>query len=223
MFSRMTAAPSRRTRHVLLLVAAGLVLVWLGLQFDLRGQVNRCLILLRAAGPWPFFVAMALLPAVGFPMAAFTVTAGEVFGPTLGAGSVIACAIAAQIVNMTLCYWIAGHALRPWMARLAAWLGYALPVVPSGSAWEIVLLVRIIPGLPFFVQNYLLGLARVPFGIYLLISTLVHAGLVVGAILAGDAIARGDPWALAAGASMILVAIAVVFHLRRRWRTASRV
>ena len=218
----MPAVPSRRTRQILLLVLAVLLLFWLGLEFDLRGHANRCLVFLRTAGPWPFFVAMALLPAVGFPMAVFTVTAGEVFGPTLGVGTVIACAIGAQIANMTLCYWIAGHALRPWVARLAAWFGYALPVVPSGSAWEIVLLVRIIPGLPFFAQNYLLGLARIPFGIYLLISSLVHAGLVVGAILAGDALARGDPWALAAGELMILVAVAIVFHLRRRWKNASQ-
>jgi uncharacterized membrane protein YdjX (TVP38/TMEM64 family) len=136
----------------------------------------------------------------------------------MGVASVIACAILAEMANMALCYWLAARVLHRWARRLAARLGYAWPELPQGSAWEVTFLVRIVPGPPFFLQSYLLGFARVPFGIYLLVSTLVHALLVVATILAGDAWARHDPWALAVAVALCAVAAVALFRLRRRWR-----
>ena len=49
------------------------------------------------------------------------------------------------------------------------------------------------------------------------VSTLVHAGLVVGTILAGDAIARGAPWALVGAAALCLLAVFAIYRLRKRW------
>ena len=66
-------------------------------------------------------------------------------------------------------------------------LGRTLLQVPAGSAWQLALLVRVIPGTPFFVQNYLLGIARVPFLTYRTVSVAVMAALIVVTILAGDA------------------------------------
>ncbi len=183
---------------------------------------GRCVGFFRAAGPLPFFSAMALLPLVGFPLSPFTVIAGPVFGPTMGVGAVIACVIAAVAVNVTLSYGLAAHALRPLVARLARWLGYTLPELPAGTAWEITLLVRIIPGLPFFLQSYVLGLARVPFGIYLLISILVPALYLGGVILAGDAMMRGD-WRMLTLAGVLCGAAGVAIHrLRKRLTARSR-
>ena len=117
---------------------------------------------LRAAGPWAFFAGMALLPAVGFPLMPFTFAAGPVFGPTMGVGPVIACALAAVVVNVALSYWLATRALRPLVSRLATWLGYRLPEAGARSAWQVTTIVRLAPGLPFFMQSYLLGLVRTP-------------------------------------------------------------
>ena len=204
---------------ILVAIAAVLLLVLQRLQMG--GQIDRCVAFFRAAGPAPFFIAMALLPIFGFPIVAFTVVAGPVFGPVIGVGNVIGCAMAAEIVNMTICYFLAAGPLHPWAERLAAWLGYKLPRLPEGSAWEITLLVRIIPGPPFFLQNYLLGFARVPFGIYLLVSTLVHALFICGAILAGDAFTRRDPRALEVGALLLIAGGIAIYRLRRRWLKAS--
>src|SRR5258705_2504519 len=40
--------------------------------------------------------------------------------------------------------------------------GYKLPEVAAGDATDLIVLVRVTPGVPFPVQNYLLGLAQVP-------------------------------------------------------------
>ena len=214
----MTAAPARRTRHILLIVALALAALLIMQRLEAGGQIDRAVNYFRAAGAAPFFVAMALLPAIGFPIWPLTVVAGHVFGPTLGVATVIACAILAEMANMALCYWLAARVLHGWAQRFAARLGYVWPEIPTGSAWEITFLVRIVPGPPFFLQSYLLGFARVPFGIYLLVSTLVHALFVVGTILAGDALARHDPRTLAIAIGVCAAAGVAVYRLRRHWR-----
>lgn len=204
---------------VTILIAAVALLVW---SVDLGALVKQCIGFLREAGPGPFFMAMAVLPVVGFPLSPFTFVAGPVFGPTMGVGTVIACAILATVVNVALSYWVAARALRPLMVRLLAWLGYALPVLSAGAGWEIVVLVRLVPGLPFFAQSFLLGIARVPFGSYLLVSTLVPAGYITATVLTGDALMHGDRRMLAVGGAVFVVVAAGLHRLRKRLAASSR-
>jgi uncharacterized membrane protein YdjX (TVP38/TMEM64 family) len=208
---------------VLALAIASAGLVALGRGIDLEAQLSRAVGLCRDAGPAVFFAAMALLPAVGFPLAAFTFAAGPVFGPSMGVGNVVACAIAAVTVNVVLTYWIAARALRPAVAWVLRRCGYALPEIRAGAAWPVVLLVRVVPGPPFFVQSYLLGVARVPFAIYLSVSTLVPAADISATILFGDAVVRGDRRAMAGAGALFLAAGAALHLIRRRlaWRAAA--
>ncbi|MEO7413995.1 MAG: VTT domain-containing protein [Opitutaceae bacterium] len=190
--------------------------------FDLRGGIARTVVVFRDAGAWPFFTAMAVLPALGFPISAFNVVAGPVFGPALGVGTVIACAGLAITANLAGSYWVANRALRPLMERWVKRLGYAVPELPAGSAWEITLVVRIIPGPPLFLQSYLLALARVPFGTYMLISLAVQMTFLTTVILAGDAVARGD-WRAMTAAGVLFVLVGAVMHrLRARFAAARR-
>jgi uncharacterized membrane protein YdjX (TVP38/TMEM64 family) len=174
----------------------------------------------RDWGPLPFFVAMAVLPAIGFPLAPFFVAVGLVFGPTLGIGNVIVCSIVSVGVNVALCYGIAASALRPFVARFVKWLGRELPVMKTGNAYEIVFLVRILPGLPFFLQSYLLGLARAPFIPYMIVSTVVPTVFLTSMILFGDGIWSGNRWGIAAGCVLILVASVVAHRARKRLAAA---
>ena len=191
-------------------VAGGLA--WGG---ELRAGVDTVMALLRTAGPGLFFTGMALLPLVGFPLAPFTFAAGPVFAPQLGVVAVIACALGAVTVNVALGYWISARALRPLMQRLMQALGRTLPQVTASSGWQLTLFVRVIPGTPFFVQSYLLGIARVPFLTYLTISVAVMAAFIVGTILAGDAWMRGDRTVLiASGLGCALAGLGM--HLLRK-------
>lgn len=213
----------RNKRAVLL---AGVVLVSVGLVLGvfwnpgwgepIRAAVGLVMGRLREAGPGVFFAGMALLPLFGFPLAPFTLAAGPVFGPQLGVGPVIACAVAAVAVNVTVSYWIAARALRPLVARLLGRFGWKLPEAPLRSALELTLLLRVVPGTPFFVQSYLLGMARVPFGLYLVISVGVPAAYIGATILAGDALGRGDRSSLAAAGVLCAVAGLGLHLLRKR-------
>lgn len=176
---------------------------------------------LREAGPFVFFAAMAVLPAAGFPLMPFTLIAGPVFGPQLGVGPTILCAVAAVAANVALSYWLAAGVLRTWVLRLAAWLGYRLPAMPAGTAWQLVTVVRLAPGLPFWMQSYLLGVIRAPFVAYLTLSTLIPALYIAMTIAGGDALMRGrGRTALLAFAGLGFVA--AVVHLLRNRRAAVR-
>jgi uncharacterized membrane protein YdjX (TVP38/TMEM64 family) len=160
------------------------------------------------AGPGVFFSAMALLPTAGVPMSPFALAAGPLFGAQLGTPLVIGLGLAAITFNLTLSYWLARRWLRPVLARLVARLGYRLPEVERGDATDLIVLLRVTPGPPFFVQNYLLGLAEVPFVPYLAISCAVQWSFNVAFILFGDALSqgRGRTALLALGLLMALVA-----------------
>ncbi|MDB6094442.1 MAG: associated Golgi protein [Verrucomicrobia bacterium] len=180
--------------------------------------IDRSVAFFREAGPLPFFIAMTCLPIIGFPLSPFTVVAGPVFGPVMGVGMVILCSIVAVTINVAISYWVASRALRPLISRLIKRLGYELPVIEPGTAWTIILLVRIVPGPPFPLQSYVLGLARAPFGPYMLVSTVVPAAYLVAMILFGDALMRGDRSAMIGAGVFFLVAGAVLHQLRRRFK-----
>ncbi len=188
---------------------------------DLSHAALRAIDLCRDAGPLAFFAAMALLPAFGFPLAPFVLSAGPAFAPRLGLGGVIACALLAVTADVALSYAIAARLLRPAMTRLVHRLGYRLPVVTGDSAFFATLALRLVPGPPFFLQSYLLGLARVPFVTYMLVSTLVPASYLIATIVLADALVRRDPWAIAAAAGIFLVAGGLLHQFRRRFTASS--
>ena len=92
--------------------------------------------------------AMALLPALGFPVLAFGLTAGPAFSARLGMGTVVALALTAVTVNFLLTYALARRALRPLLQKLMNRFGYKLPEVEAGDAGDLVLILRLTPGIP---------------------------------------------------------------------------
>jgi uncharacterized membrane protein YdjX (TVP38/TMEM64 family) len=200
------------------LALAGLVAaVLLARGLDVKDLLARGLALIRGAGPGTFYTAMALLPAVGAPLSAFSLTAGSVFGPTLGLGVAIALALAAITVNMALTYFLARHALRPLLEKLFTKLGYRLPQAGAGDAFDLIVLLRVTPGVPFPVQNYLLGLAEVPFGKYLAVSCLISWPLNVAFMLFGDALLHGQGRVALIALSVILALMAVTQLVRKHY------
>jgi uncharacterized membrane protein YdjX (TVP38/TMEM64 family) len=159
---------------------------------------------------------MAVLPAVGFPLMPFTLAAGPVFGPSMGLGSVIACALGAVAANVALSYWLAARALRPLVSRLVSLFGYDLPKQGAQTAWQVATIVRLAPGLPFFVQSYLLGLLRTPFAIYMTVSTLVPASYVVATVLLGNELWTGHARDVALSAGLLGIVVAGIQLLRKR-------
>jgi uncharacterized membrane protein YdjX (TVP38/TMEM64 family) len=89
--------------------------------------------------------------------------------------------------------------------------------VKSGGATDLIILLRVTPGVPFPVQNYLLGLARVPFGKYLLFSCLVQLPTNTAFILFGDALLQGRGKVAFISLSIILALMAATQMVRKHY------
>ena len=217
--SESKATPVSRRATLIKLTAVfvvGLVVAVLVLRgIDVHAWIDRVLGWFRAIGVGPFFAAMAILPAFGFPVLAFSLTAGPVFGPQIGLGWVVAGVMVSLAINITLTYWLARYALRPLVEGIVRKLGYGLPQVRKDDHLGLALLVRIMPGPPFFVQSYLLGLAGVPFMTYLWVSWVVSSVYSVSLVVFGDSVMKGDAKVVFFAVS-IFVAVAVAIKMVRR-------
>jgi uncharacterized membrane protein YdjX (TVP38/TMEM64 family) len=184
---------------------------------DYKALEEQGLRVIRGAGPVAFFSGIAVLPAIGAPLSAFTITAGEIFAPLMTLGGVIAAALFAIAVNLALTYWLARYALRPLLSRLAERYGYKIPKVTRANALSIALAVRLTPGPPFFMQGYILGLAEVPFRLYMIVSWLCILPWAIGLIVLGKGALNGNFKTAIYGVGVIVVATVVVQMIRKRY------
>jgi uncharacterized membrane protein YdjX (TVP38/TMEM64 family) len=205
---------------VVALVAVGLLLRAMSVQEILaleRGLVDRVKEWSRTVGPVPFFAAMALLPAAGFPIMVFSLSAGVLFAPQIGLGWVIVGVLLSLGVNISLTYWLARYALRPVLEGLVRKLGYGLPQVAPEDHLSLTLLCRITPGPPFFVQNYLLGLAKVPFWTYLWVSWAISAIYSIAMVVFGDSLMQGSGKVVFFAVSVFIAITLGIKWVRRRF------
>ena len=171
----------------------------------------------RAAGPLVFFAAMGVLPALGAPVLAFILMAGPVFGPRFGLGGVLAACAVSHLLSLSIGYWLARRWLRPWLQKFVARSGHKVPQVVPEDQFEVTLLLRITPGPPFFLQNFLLGLAEIPFSRYLAISWTVIMMHTTGLVVFGKALANGKGREAVLGVSLFVAALLIIHLLRRHY------
>lgn len=202
----------RLTCAIAVVAVLGLLFYLFGVQEILQGVILR----LRTMGPVIFFCGMAVLPALGFPMLFFTLAAGPTFGPTLGPAWVVIWSVSALIFNLVFSYVLALWA-RPLVAKCIQYLGYRIPEVRADSSWQVVTIVRLTPGPPYWVQCYILGLLKVAFVPYVVMSTFVVALYIVGLVYGGDALMRGHGRTVFF-ALMGLGLVGAGFHLYRKCR-----
>lgn len=166
------------------------------------------------AGPVPFFAAMAVLPAIGFPVTPFFILAGATFGVAVGLGG----SLLALLANFSLCFWLARSGLRPGISRLLERFGVDLPDFEERQerALRFVLMVKFTPGVPAFAKNYLLGVTGVPFGMYLWVSMLVTGVYAAAFVVLGESVLEHDAGRAGAAVGVVVVAGLVIWWLRRR-------
>lgn len=167
------------------------------------------------AGFWPFFAGLTLLPLVGVPVTPMLVLAGATFEllPALAGCS------AAIALNLVFSHWLARRWLRDWLLRLAAWRRVELPTAGSGGRLSVLLLVRLTPGLPLALKNYVGALVPAPFAAYLAIfwtATLLYA---IGLIVLGDSLKNASLTEAAVAVGILIAVLAGVFAIRERLRT----
>jgi uncharacterized membrane protein YdjX (TVP38/TMEM64 family) len=215
-----------RKLPIIKLVVAGVILAIVAVVVlrgvDVRALIDRGMALIRDAGPWAFFSAMTVLPAVGAPMLAFTIPAGEAFAARMGLGWVIVVSLAAVAVNLALSYWIARYALRPLVAGLVKRYGYSVPRITPDNALGVLLVVRLTPGPPYPLQCYVLGIAEAPFRLYMIVSWLALMPWVLGAIILGRGLFNGNFKVAATGVGVLVVAIVAVQWIRRKYTRSEK-
>src|SRR6202142_1735440 len=172
---------------------------------------------IRGAGPWAFFSVTAVAPAFGAPLSAFSLTAGEAFGRQMTMPGVIAGILGAIAGNLAFTYWLFRYALRPILSRVTERYGYTIPRVTPGNALSITLVLRLTPGPPFFMQSYILGLAEVPFRLYMVVSFLCTIPWAVAFVVLGKGIFNGNFQMVLYGVGVIVVASVCVHWIRKRY------
>jgi uncharacterized membrane protein YdjX (TVP38/TMEM64 family) len=195
--------------------AAAAFLVMRGVDYRALGE--RGMSAIRSGGPLTFFSAVVILPAFGAPLSAFTLVAGEAFSRQMTLPGVVAAALVSVAANLALTHWLAHRALRPVLSALAMRYGYTIPRVTRENALSIALLVRLTPGPPFFMQSYILGLAEVPFRLYMVVSWVCILPWVAAFVVLGKGIFNGDFKLLLYGIGVIVAASAVVHMVRKKY------
>lgn len=204
-------------------IFCGCVWWWLRVQgYDVRGSIAWAMEQVRALGPGRFFGLMALLPSAGVPVSFFTLTVGPLFAPTLGLPLVFVLSLGALGINLAFTYVLARWLVRPWVEWVCTWLGFKIPVIAEVDQRSLVILVRVMPGLPYIIQNYLLGMARIPFLLYFTISWLVVCVYTTVFILFGDALAQGEGRGVVVAVSLIIAVTVGVRFLRKRMERKKR-
>jgi len=217
MKSTQRRSPRSYARWVRLALAAVVLagvayLVWSA--YDHEAVMTR----LRELRPLPFFAATAVLPALGIPATPLYIFAGASFGPLVGLiGSWIALA-----VNLVLCYGIARR-LRPQLARLLRRFRTELPDLAERDQGVVkfTLGVKVAPGVPAFVKNYVLGFAGVPFKVYFAVSMLFTGVYAAAFVMMGDSLVEHELGRTAIVAIALVAAIALALAWRRRKQRAA--
>lgn len=158
--------------------------------------------------PWLLFAGLVILPALPIPTSALLLLAGTVWRDR----PAMACAICllAIALNISWTYWLAAGLGRTAMEKLFRFMGLNMPELPKGNDLRLILLVRLTPGFPFFVQNYLLGFLRVPFRLYLPVSLSCSGIISLGVVLSAAGVADGNLMPVLTGAALIIVGIVLV-------------
>ena len=171
----------------------------------------------RAAGPVPYFLAYAILPAIGVPISLFNLTAAPTFAPQIGIVWVVILAALCLNSANAISYWLARYALHPIIEKLVKRLGYTLPAIPRDEHVTACILLRVVPGAPYVVQSFILGLAQVRFLPYMVVSFIGQFGWAFAMILLGKSFTEGGSFKIAFVAIVLIIVLVIATRLVRKY------
>ena len=165
--------------------------------------------------PWVLFVVLATLPGLGFPSSATLVLFGVVVAPHYGMPAAVALAIAAQSLCST---WTYGLAAGPLKRLLRRYLLHerALPKMSEHDAVSLGLILRLTPGIPYALQNIILGSIGMRFHNYLLVSIPTTSLWAACFVMTGGTIFKGQlGWTITGIVILIVVILATRMWSRK--------
>lgn len=170
--------------------------------------------------PWMLFFAIAILPGLGFPVSLLFTAAGAVWGTNASSCGIV---IGALAVNLTWTYYVMQSPMGQWIRKKipAKWLRFL--ETDRGGAMRVLLAMRIAPGMPLFIQNYLLGLLHIPFAIYLPISLFFNSLWACAFMLSGGAVFSGKIGSAVAAVSLFIMLIILTKLIRKYLATRASI
>ncbi|MEO5803923.1 MAG: hypothetical protein ABIR24_10360 [Verrucomicrobiota bacterium] len=163
------------------------------------------------------FLLVATLPIFGFSVFICYLVVGLKFGGGWG----VAVMALATMVHLAGSHWIATSFLRKRIEAYIAKKKYKLPHVPEGENVSVSLMTSLIPGLPYFVRNYLLALAGIPLKTYFWVCLPIYVVRSVVTIFAADLSANfsGNKFIFLGG--IFAVKIGICAYIVKRLRDKS--
>lgn len=148
---------------------------------------------LRGVHPAWIFLIIAILPATPIPASLIVIPAGIALKSAgLNDWQVGLLVGIAAAINIGWSYFIAsgpGRNFIDWVLRRSS---VNIPSLTKGNAVSLTLLLRLTPGIPYFLHALVLGFMRVPYRIYLPISLVTSLPILVAFALLGNAAADGN-------------------------------
>ena len=165
--------------------------------------------------PWALIAVMVTLPGLGFPSSPVLVLFGVIIAPLYGMPAAEVLAIAAQ----TLCsIWTYALSSGPLKVLLLCYVlrGRSLPEMSEHNTVRLGLILRLTPGIPYALQNILLGILGMRFRDYLLVSIPTTSLWTACFVITGGAIFKGQlGWAITGIVILIVVILATRMWSRK--------
>lgn len=159
------------------------------------------------------FAAIAILPGCAFPVSPLLILAGAVWG---GTPTACALALAAILINITWTHLLAAGPSRSIIIRMLGnrWTRWQQPKMKNH--WRVVCMLRLTPGIPLCIQNYLIGLLGIPLKASVILAIPITGTYVCGFVLTGGAIFEGRIGMLLLGVSLLIITSLMVSFLHRK-------
>ena len=162
----------KKTKLILVLLAsaAGYWLLFSGIApEDVEAVIAGC-------GPWApaaYMAAFVILPAFFFPVAVLALAGGLLFG--LWKGAVYT--FIGAVLNCSLMFWMARHVGRAQLEslirrKLSPQWRQRLEGLDGGGGFVLLIVLRLIPAVPYNLINYAFGLTGMSYWRYILASAL---------------------------------------------------
>jgi uncharacterized membrane protein YdjX (TVP38/TMEM64 family) len=175
----------------------------------LRAWLGSSWIQLQAAPPFVYFGVVSLLTLLPVPVSLFYIAAG----PLYGVATSILWIIPATIVNNLIVHAVSTSFLRPRLVAFVEGRGYSIPKVNTKADQSLLIaLIRVTPGIPYFLQNLVLGLADVDRWRFIAITLPIHVGYAAGFVILGRSAFEGQ-FGVAAVAVAVLVAASIAARI----------
>ena len=153
---------------LLVLAVSAALYVWLPLE-----RIREALMSLGALAPVVYVAMFAVLPAFFFPVAVLALAGGLVFGLWLGA----LYTFIGAVINCSVMFWMARYMGRQQIESLiikrldAKWRA-RLSKLEGREGFVLLIVLRLMPAVPYNLINYAFGLTGMGYGAYILASSL---------------------------------------------------